>query len=282
MIPADTSAPSRLSALGIALVTGVMLSGCSSDNNSSRDLTSPSSTNTPSTLPTFEQLKNTLTTVQQQGTQGNGGLGFNMWGAIVDRRGVVLAVVFTGASATDEWPGSRVIAAQKANSANAFSLTAFALSTANLYAATQPGGSLFGLQESNPVDETIAYDGEVQDYGTIKDPLIGKKLGGINVFGGGLALYGSDGTLLGALGVSGDLSCADHIIAWKVRHALQLDFVPAGVNKKNEPSANGDDNIIFDLDQNDKSAGGFGHAVCNNATKTIGENLPKSDPIRHR
>ena len=37
-------------------------------------------------------------------------------------------------------------------------------------------------------------------------------LGGINVFGGGLALYNSDGRLLGGLGVSGDSSCADHNI----------------------------------------------------------------------
>ena len=45
-----------------------------------------------------------------------------------------------------------MISAQKANTANAFSLEGFALSTANLFASTQPGGSLFGLQESNPVD----------------------------------------------------------------------------------------------------------------------------------
>jgi len=39
----------------------------------------------------------------------------------------------------------RVISAQKANTANAFSLPQLALSTANLYSAVQPGGSLFGL-----------------------------------------------------------------------------------------------------------------------------------------
>jgi hypothetical protein len=37
----------------------------------------------------------------------------------------------------------------KANTANAFSLDGFALSSANLFSAVQPGGSLFGLQESN-------------------------------------------------------------------------------------------------------------------------------------
>ena len=47
------------------------------------------------------------------------------------------------------------------------------------------------------------------------DPMVNKRIGGVNVFGGGLALYGSTG-LVGALGVSGDTSCADHNIAWPV------------------------------------------------------------------
>ena len=259
---------------GLVLAAGALVAGCS-------DGTAPSSTVTTSgthatQLPTYDALKEALKAVQQE---DNGGLGFNMWGTLVDRRGVITAVAFTGDSPTDEWPGSRVISAQKANTANAFSLTGFALSTANLYAATQPGGSLFGLQESNPVNDQLAYEGEVADFGSTKDPLLGKKLGGVNVFGGGLALYGSDGVLLGALGVSGDLSCADHIIAWKLRDRLGLDFVPAGVNTNNEPSPSGDDNIIFDLDNKDKSAGGFGHPVCNDATEEIGENLPTTHPL---
>ena len=45
-----------------------------------------------------------------------------------------------------------------------------------------------------------------------------------------MALYDSVGTLLGALGVSGDSSCADHNIAWRTRNYLRLDFVPAGVS----------------------------------------------------
>ena len=55
-----------------------------------------------------------------------------MWAAVVDRNGLVVAAVFTGAKSTDQWPGSRVLAAQKANAANAFSLPHLALSTANL------------------------------------------------------------------------------------------------------------------------------------------------------
>ena len=45
-----------------------------------------------------------------------------------------------------------------------------------------------------------------------------QNFGGVNVFGGGLALYDARGQLLGAIGVSGDSSCADHNIAWRTRN----------------------------------------------------------------
>ena len=117
------------------------------------------------------------------------GLNFDMWATIVDRDGVVCAVAFSGADRGAQWPGSRVISAQKANTANAFGLDGLALSTANLYSAVQPGGSLFGLQESNPVRTSVAYQGPSQAYGTRNDPMVGEKIGGVNVFGGGLGLY---------------------------------------------------------------------------------------------
>ena len=139
-----------------------------------------------SSLPAYSALKTALMTAQQQ---KNSGLGFNMWATIVNRDGYVCAIAFTGNTRGDQWPGSRVISAQKANTANAFSVPAFALSTANLYAATQPGGSLYGLQFSNPVDNTVAYAGDATQYGQVADPLVGKQIGGVNVFGGGLGLY---------------------------------------------------------------------------------------------
>ena len=207
----------------------------------------------------------------------NGGFGLNMWATIVNRDGIVAAVAFSGNDRGDQWPGSRVISAQKANTANAFSLPRLALSTANLYSATQPGGSLFGLQESNPVDTGVAYGGSSENYGKPSDPMIGKKIGGINVFGGGLALYNKNGKLVGGLGVSGDTSCADHVIAWKVRHALNFDNVPAGV------SATGDDNIVYDItlntDGHPVSASGWGHPACNTNVVAISTNLPAAYPI---
>ncbi|HXA68179.1 MAG TPA: hypothetical protein VNV82_23655 [Bryobacteraceae bacterium] len=96
-------------------------------------------------LPSYSDLKAALKSVAPAPKSVNGGLGFNMWGTIIDRDGIVCAIVFTGADRQSQWPGSRVISAQKANTANAFSLPGFALSTANLYAAVQPGGTLFGL-----------------------------------------------------------------------------------------------------------------------------------------
>jgi uncharacterized protein GlcG (DUF336 family) len=71
----------------------------------------------------------------------NGGFGLNMWASVLDRDGVVRVVVFSGNDRGDQWPGSRVISAQKANTANAFSLPKLALSTANLFSAVQPGQS---------------------------------------------------------------------------------------------------------------------------------------------
>ena len=220
-------------------------------------------------LPTHDEVTAALKGVV--GT-GNGGFELNMWATIVDRDGVVQVVTYSGDERGDQWPGSRVISAQKANTANAFSLPALALSTANLFTAVQPGGSLFGLQFSNPVATDVAYGGDSETIGSANDPMVGHKVGGVNVFGGGLPVYDTDGTLLGAIGLSGDSSCADHNIAWKVRHALNLDSVPAGV------SATADDNIVYDI-ANGVSAGGWGHAACAETATKIGRELPTTHPI---
>lgn len=199
----------------------------------------------------------------------NGGFNLDMWASVVNRDGVVCAVAYSGLDRGDEWPGSRVISAQKANTANSFSLPGLALSTANLWEATQPGGSLFGLQASNPVATDVAYGGASADFGTTKDPMVGKKIGGVNVFGGGLALYDASGILLGAVGVSGDSSCADHNIAWRVRSFAQLDYVPAGV------AAGGSDQIIFNTGAFKASTtGGFGHPNCGGTEDRITQSLP--------
>ena len=242
----------RLSAIAFALIAS---QGAFADNNESEGCVG---------LPSQAQLKAALVDAVTVETSG---LNFQMWATVVDRDGVVCAVAFSGADRGSQWPGSRVISAQKANTANAFSLDGLALSTANLYSAVQPGGSLYGLQHSNPVDTSVAYMGPSASYGTASDPMVGRKIGGVNVFGGGLALYKGASRVVGAVGVSGDTSCADHNIGWRVRNNLKLDHVPAGVS--GDPAR--PDNIVFDITPNPSggtgiSAGGFGHPTCINTS----------------
>jgi uncharacterized protein GlcG (DUF336 family) len=224
-------------------------------------------------LPSYADLTDAL---DKAVAESNGGLANDMWATIVNRDGIVCAVTFSGGDRGDQWPGSRVISSQKANTANAFSLpdgaggiSGLSLSTANLWTAAQPGGStfvgnapggsLFGLQFSNPVATDVAYKGPAKNFGKSNDPMVGGRIGGVNVFGGGLALYALGGELLGAVGVSGDTSCTDHNVAWRVRDTLALDYVPAGVGTPV-------DNIVFDVTDtgagNASSAGGFGHPQC--------------------
>jgi Haem-degrading len=260
-----------------------------------------------SSLPPWSQVKSQLMSAVTGG--GNGGLGNNMWATIVDTSGIVCAVAFSGNDYTSQWLGSRVISAQKANSGNAFSLgagatgTVIALSSANLYSAVQPGGSLYGLQASNPVETDVAYGNSsggqgnypanAQSFGTPNDPLVGQRVGGINVFGGGLALYSRGGIKVGGLGVSGDTSCTDHMVAWRTRSALGLDQFGStigGVAALFASDPSHPDNMIFDITPNPNggtgnSANGFGHPTCLNnppttnppgmANSTSAGNLPK-------
>jgi uncharacterized protein GlcG (DUF336 family) len=223
-------------------------------------------------LPSHSALQTALKAAQ---ASPNGGFGLNMWATVVNRDGVVCAVAFTGSERGDQWPGSRVISAQKANTANSFSLAGLALSTANLYSATQPGGSLFGLATSNPVSTKVAYRGDSTKYGQADDPMVGGKIGGVNVFGGGLALYNAQKQLIGGIGVSGDSSCADHNISWRTRNNLKLDFVPSGVS--GDPSR--PDNIVYDITNPPGfpigvSAKGWGHPACSAQATAIAATLP--------
>jgi uncharacterized protein GlcG (DUF336 family) len=226
---------------------------------------------------------------------GQLGLGLNMWATVVAADGRVCALAYSSDNAIQgQWLASRVISAQKAFTAATLSLGPtsnsgsstglsggkLAISTANLYSAVQPDGSLFGLQESNPVaaagaygdtltshsNSTLVYTGptDTSRYGGPNDPMIGDVNGGINVFGGGLALYAPGGNKVGGVGVSGDSSCTDHLISWHLRHLLGLDHL--GTIKGVNPDAQRPDNIIFDIGSDSKRAGasvsGWGHPYC--------------------
>ncbi|HUI58968.1 MAG TPA: heme-binding protein [Steroidobacteraceae bacterium] len=110
--------------------------------------------------------------------------------------------------------------------------------------------------------------------------MVGHRIGGVNVFGGGLALYNSKGVLIGAIGVSGDTSCADHNIAWRTRHTLNLDFVPSGVSPK------GDDNINYmGLVPVPSVPNDFSHPICKiggvDGVSTISASLPAVQVVAH-
>jgi uncharacterized protein GlcG (DUF336 family) len=182
---------------------------------------------------------------------GNGGL-FTpnmMWAALVDRNGILCGTVRVG----DAWPGSRAIAIAKAETANGFSNNKLALSTANLYAPTQPGGSLYGLNNSNPFNPLFNRITTDNTPGLSRGNGVGFNPGGIITFGGGVALYQGN-QVIGGLGVSGDTACADHAVAYRMRALLGLDGIPGGVGP------NGTDNILY------AAAGtaptGFEHPHC--------------------
>ena len=81
--------------------------------------------------------------------------------------------------------------------------------------------------------------------------------------------------MIGAVGVSGDTSCADHNIAWRTRDALNLDNVATGLS-----GAEGGDNIIFDI-VDGTSASGFGHPFCLDAATeaAVNEDVLEEHPL---
>lgn len=237
-------------------------------------------------IPTDRSLYTDLSRALDNVVDGtNGGLSNEMWASVVDRDGIVCAVTFSGKNRGSQWPGSRVISAQKANTGNAFSLdrndgAGIALSSGNLFGTVQPGGSLFGLQHSNPVDPRVAYGDnngvagsdstDEPRYGERNDPMVGTYIGGINVFGGGLPLYDRRGRVVGGLGVSGDTSCTDHVVAWRIRNGLGLDNVPGGVGPDNSDNLN----IVDEV-----TPGAFEHPDCGGGVADIIADLTDDFPL---
>jgi hypothetical protein len=94
--------------------------------------------------------------------------------------------------------------------------------------------------------------------------MVGSKIGGVNVFGGGSPSTTPSGTLFGA-----NRRERRHILHRSHRRLestppLNLDNVPAGVSPGGQPT--GTDNIVFDIAEDlhghPKSASGWGHPTC--------------------
>jgi uncharacterized protein GlcG (DUF336 family) len=241
----------------------LVLIGC--NQTARRDATAGSSTDVParskgcSDVPAAKDLKKLLQDAPTQEGNDAGGLnhGKFMWGAVVDREGALCAVAVSTDDPAATWPGSRAIALAKAFTANAFSTDTAPMSTARLYTLTQPGHSLWGLANGNPLNPACLAAPGAPDTG------VGKVCGGTIVFGGGLALYKGQ-TRVGGIGVSGDTSCTDHEIAKRVRQA-------AGLNPPAGPA--GDDIAYAAFD----GPSAFVHPLCPNTWrngKRLGDEAP--------
>jgi hypothetical protein len=128
--------------------------------------------------PSLAQRDARLKAIKPTGGPSNGGLDNNEWTAVVARDGTVCAVTFSGSKPQDQWPASRGIAAEKANTANGVSLKQFAFSTANLYAGAQPAAPLFGMATSDPVVPDVLHSGDPSQFGSEADPMIGSTSAG--------------------------------------------------------------------------------------------------------
>jgi uncharacterized protein GlcG (DUF336 family) len=214
-------------------------------------------------LPSASRLRQLLLQAQNV-NKPIGGLfeGTRMWAAVVNRDGEICAYATSTTDPTQVWPGSQAIAKAKAYTANAFSLDVLPLSTARLYTFTQPGHSLWSLGQSNLFNPQFlaSPDGQAGGHNQIA--------GGLIFFGGGVPLY-RNGKIIGALGVSGDTSCADHEIAKRMR---DLD----GANPTGGPLA---DDIVYSPPD---APSVFAHPVClntyRNGTK-IGDEAPATYPF---
>src|SRR5262245_30363332 len=106
----------RRLALVLTIVSPLAIGNASAANEASRDAGGGDSGHQCGGLPSHSALRDALTAAR---FQPNGGFNLDMWATVVNRDGLVCAVAFTGSDRGAQWPGSRVISAQKANTANA-------------------------------------------------------------------------------------------------------------------------------------------------------------------
>ena len=120
----------------------------------------------------------------------NGGFGLNMWGTIVNRDGVVCAVAFTGNRGRPMAGKSRDLCAEGEYGKCIQPEGARAFDSESVYGDAAGRDALWFAVEQ-PGQHGRGVSRRPSDYGQSDDPMVGGRIGGINVFGGGLALYNS-------------------------------------------------------------------------------------------
>lgn len=225
-------------------------------------------------LPTAAELKSALMSVAKlDGGASNGGVGAPEWLTEVDSSGVVCAIVHNLPADTDVTEhlaiNHRILSAQKAAISNGFSRsngvsgTGLGVSSANIFFGSQFNEVAQGL-DSLVNSQVNPFSGDPKKWGTTSDPLVGKRVGGNAAIPGGLSLWNSAKTKVGAIGASGDFRCTDHVIAWKVREVLRkgaytVANVPFGLSSAHN------DALVQDVDPvTRQSKSGYGYFVCAN------------------
>ena len=84
--------------------------------------------------------------------EANGGFDLDMWGTIVNRDGVVCAVAFTGGTAGTSGPAAASSRPRRPTPRTPSACPASRSRRPTSTPPSQPGGSLYGLQHSNPVE----------------------------------------------------------------------------------------------------------------------------------
>lgn len=196
-----------------------------------------------------------------------GGLHSTTWLTLLDSSGIVCAVISSVGSSdditNDAQLAHRVSSAYKASTANIFSNKFGAVASGQLYSHTEEGGQLYGFSYGSPIN---ILAGDVNNFGTAMDPMVGKRVGGFLASGGGLTLFNEQKYKVGAIGVAGDTICTSHVLAWQIRQLLRngaysVTHIPGGLSAENK------DQLIQDIDQDGRSASSYGHPRCvNNPT----------------
>ena len=227
-------------------------------------------------LPSYAQLKEALDEAVAAETSG---LNFHMWATLVNRDGVVCAIAFSRTDRGAQWPGSRVISAQKANTANAFGLETSSDSAGpgparalhrEPVSAVQPAAACSACRRAIRCDTAAPTEGPSATSAG-NDPIVGERVGGVNVFGGGLwALAAPEDRRRRRRQRRYVVRRSQHRVALRTPCiSITCGVVPGGASLfAGDPTH--PDNIIFDIAPNPFggtgiSAGGFGHPTCLNA-----------------
>src|SRR5947207_4506427 len=111
----------RVMLQGAAIAVMMCVAAAAGAQTAGRGATPARGANGCAALPGQAALK---TALDKATADEKSGLNNHMWATLVDRDGVVCAIAFSGTDRFAQWPGSRVISAQKASTAAAFSLDA--------------------------------------------------------------------------------------------------------------------------------------------------------------